>query len=257
MTKISPASLLRNKTILVTRPLGREIQLRNYIEKMGGTVIHYPTISIQPPTSPEVEQLLSLRNQLHKFSMAIFISQTAVQQSQLYFPEIPDDLTIVSIGSKTSHALKQQDIHVNIEAKRHNTESLLQADEFQSSEIHGQNILIYRGIGGRALLGDTLKHRGAKIRYVELYKRELPQVPPLTTQQITSLDALTANSEQGLNNLIMLIKDTDLLIDIPMILPSIRTAKQAEYLGFKSIILAKNATDEATVSALTEFFQLL
>lgn len=254
MTKPLPATLLHNKTILITRPLGREKQLRDYIEKIGGSVIHYPTISIQPPASPEVEQLLSLRNQLHKFSMAIFISQTAVQQSQLYFPEIPDDLTIVSIGSKTSHSLKQQNIHVNFEAKRHNTESLLQADEFQSTKIHGHNILIFRGIGGRTLLGDTLKQRGAKIRYVELYKRELPQVSPLTAQQIKSLDALTASSKQGLNNLMMLIKETDRLVDIPIVLPSIRTAKQAKNQGFNSIILAKNATDEATVSALTKFF---
>ena len=257
MTKTLPAALLHNKTILVTRPLGREKQLRDYIEMMGGSVLHYPTISIQPPASPEVEQLLSLGNQLHKFTMAIFISQTAVQQSQIYFPKIPDDLTIVSIGSKTSHALKQQNIHVNFEAERHNTESLLQADEFQSSEIRGQNILIFRGIGGRALLGDTLKQRGATIRYVELYKREIPQVSPLTTQQITSLDALTASSKQGLDNLMMLIKETDRLVDIPIVLPSIRTAKQAKRLGFVSIILAKNATDEATISALTEFFQPL
>ena len=247
--------MLSNKTILITRPVGREKHLRLLIEQAGGFVIHYPVINIQALSDPAIEQLKHLFDQLHSFTMAIFISKTAVEQSQIYFPVLPKHLTIVSIGSKTTETLEQQNIHVDIEASEHNTESLLQAPEFQIPQIQGQQILIFRGTGGRALLGDTLKHRGAKIRYVETYRREIPACRPLTEQQIERIDAITVSSNEGLDNLISLMQgSSDLLIDVPLVLPSQRTATLATQYGFKTIITAQNATDEAFLAALNNYF---
>ncbi len=254
MTQTSGAALLSNKTILITRPVGREKHLCHLIEQAGGFVIHYPVFNIQPPSHSEIEQLKHLTNQLLDYTMAIFISPTAVEQSQIYFPVLPGHLTIVSIGSKTTRALKLQNIHVDIEASKHNTESLLQAAEFKKPQIPGQQILIFRGTGGRALLGDTLKHRGARILYVETYKREIPALKPLTEQQIKRLDAITISSNEGLENLIKLMKGPGRLTDIPLALPSQRTAALARQHGFKTIISAKNATDEAILAALNNYF---
>lgn len=245
---------LLNKIILITRPLGRESHLRHLIESAGGNVIHYPAISIQPPPELEIEQLVSLREQLHSFTMAIFISPTAVEQSQVYFPVLPEHLTIVSIGGKTTTALKKQNIQVDIEAAEHNTESLLQTAKLQMPEIKGQRILIFRGTGGLDLLGDTLVRRGAHIRYVETYRREIPPQPPLDDQQINTLDAITISSNDGLDNLVTLMKDPSLLIDIPLIVPSKRAVTLARQHGFRTILQAKNATDEAMVSTLTDYF---
>lgn len=248
------ATSLSNKTILITRPRGREQHLRYLIEQAGGKVIHYPVFSIQPPPELEIEQLLLLRDKLHSFTMAIFISPTAVEQSQIYFPVLPEHFSIVSIGSKTTQALEQHQIPVNFEAPDHNTESLLQTAEFQMPKLQGQRILIFRGNGGRDLLGDTLVRRGAQIRYVETYRREIPPHPPLNDQQIVSLDAITISSNEGLDNLVTMMEDPSLLIDIPLVVPSPRAVTLARQHGFRIIIPAKNATDEAAVSALTEYF---
>ncbi|NOR42796.1 MAG: hypothetical protein GQ572_05615 [Gammaproteobacteria bacterium] len=248
---MNQATLLSGKTILITRPLGRENHLRQLIEHAAGTVIHYPVFKIQAPSDIEIEQLLHLRDQLHSFSMAIFVSATAVERSQTYFPALPEHLTIVSIGSKTSHALGLQNIHTDIEAPDHNTESLLQRPELQSPKIQGHRILIFRGDGGRALLGDTLVRRGAQVRYVETYHRQIPALPPLTEQQISSLDAVTISSNEGLDNLITLMEDPSLLIDVPLIVPGERTLSLARQHGFKTIVSASNATDEAIFQALT------
>ena len=83
MIKMSLAHLLSNKTILITRPDGREKHLKQLIEQAGGKVIHYPVINIQPPPELDIQQLLLLRKKLHSFTMAIFISPTAVEQSQI------------------------------------------------------------------------------------------------------------------------------------------------------------------------------
>lgn len=254
MDKNESATLLLNKTILITRPPGREIHLRQIIEQAGGKVIHYPVFIINPPTEAEIKQLTHLAGQLDHFNMAIFISPTAVQQSHIYFPVIPEHLSITSIGSKTTLALAQQNISVDIEAPGHNTESLLQTAEFQMRKIRGQSILIFRGNGGRALLGDTLIRRGAQVHYVETYRREIPPLPPLTEQQLESLDAITISSNEGLDNLITLMTDSRLLTDIPLVVPGQRTATLADQYGFKTIIVANNATDEAIISALNSYF---
>ena len=254
MTEINRLTWLSNKTILITRPAGREKHLCHLIEQAGGFVIHYPVFTIQPPSTPEIEHLKQLNDRLHDFTMAIFISPTAVEQSQIYFPVLPGHLTLVSIGSKTTEVLNQHNIHVDIEAPEHNTESLLQVANFQIPQIQGQRVLIFRGTGGRALLGDTLKHRGAKILYVETYRRERPAHRPLAEQQIKKLDAVTISSYEGLDNLISLTQDPGILIDIPLVLPSQRTATLARQRGFKTIITAKNATDKAVVAALSNYF---
>jgi len=254
MAKTMP---LTGKTVLITRPLGREENLRRLIEQAGGSVLHYPVFKIQAPSDLEIKSLIHIRDQLHSFSMAIFISATAVEQSQNYFPALPEHLVIVSIGSKTTHALHMQNIHADIEASEHNTESLLQSPDLQAPKIQGQRILIFRGEGGRALLGDTLVRRGAQVRYVETYHRKIPPLPPLTEQQIDTLDAVTISSNEGLDNLVTLMEDPSLLIDVPLIVPGKRAASLAKQHGFKTIVAADSATDEATFAALSTFLSAL
>ena len=251
---MNSATTLSDKTILITRPEGREKNLRSLIEKADGCVIHYPVFKIQPPLDIEIEQLIHLREQLHHFTMAIFISPTAVIQSQDYFPVLPEHFIIVSIGSKTTKALEEHDIPVDIEATGHTSESLLSMAAFQMPEIDGHRILIFRGKGGRALLGDTLIRRGAQVRYVETYRREIAEHPPLTDLQIDSLDAITISSNEGLDNLVTLMEDPTLLIDVPLVVPGKRAATLARQHGFKKIIIAENATDEAMIAALNQHF---
>ena len=251
---MNPDHALTDKTILITRPDGREGNLRRLIEEAGAKVIHYPVITIQPPPELDIQQLVLLREQLHSFTMAIFISPTAVEQSRIYFPALPEHFTIVSIGNKTTEALEHQNIHVDVEAPDKNTESLLAHPLFQMPKIDGRRILIFRGSGGRALLGDSLIRRGAQVRYVETYKRELPPHPPLDEREVSDLDAITISSNEGLDNLITLMEDPSLLIDIPLVVPSTRAYTLARQHGFRTIITAENATDEAAIAALSDYF---
>jgi uroporphyrinogen-III synthase len=251
---MNSGAALSNRTILVTRPEGRADKQIKLIEQHGGHAIHYPVLSIEPPEQIKIEQFMRIREQLHSYNMAIFISPTAVEQSFLYFPVLPEHLVIVSIGNKTTKALKKQGIRVDIEAPEQDSESLLQLAEFQMPRIAGQRILIFRGIGGRALLGDTLTQRNAHISYVETYRRGLPPLPPMQEKQIACIDAITISSNEGLDNLVTLMEDPSLLIDIPLIVPSHRAHILARQHGFKHIIQASNATDEAMLDALNHLF---
>ena len=251
MTQSKP---LLNKTILVTRPNGREANLCQLIETVGGRVIHYPAITIRELPEQKIKKLHTLYAQLEQFSMAIFISPTAVEQSHIYFPSFPENISIVSMGSKTTKALEKLNIPVAIESPKHNTETLLKTEAFANEKIKHHKILIFRGTGGRSLLGDSLLERGASMQYVETYSRELPTSKPLTPQQLSSLDVITISSNEGLTNLVTLIGDANLLLKTPLIVPSSRAKKLAGQYGFSHIIIAKDATDTSTMLALNDAF---
>ena len=254
LSSLLAKSPLVDRTILVTRPNGRERHLLSMIKRAGGTPIHYPAISIQPPRELEIKELIRLREQLQGFDMAIFISATAVEHSLMYFPVLPEHFTVVSIGSKTSEALRRQNIPVDIEAPGNDTESLLRMPQFQMPLMEGKRVLIFRGVGGRPLLGDTLVRRGAQVRYVETYRRTLPPQQALSSEQLADLDAITISSNDGLDNLVTLMEDPSILIDIPLFVPSTRVVRQARQHGFKIVQQADSATDEDMIAALIEYF---
>jgi uroporphyrinogen-III synthase len=169
-------------------------------------------------------------------------------------PLLPPDISIISIGRKTTESLKNSQQHVAYEAPEHNTESLLQTTEFLPSVIKDQSIVIFRGMGGRALLGDTLIQRGARVTYIETYRRGLPPLEPLSRQQIQGINAITVSSNEGLDNLMTLMHGAEPLLDIPLVVPSQRAATLAGSYGFKTVLTAANATDEAMLSALADYY---
>ncbi len=242
---------LNNRNILVTRPQERAENLCQLIKLAGGHAMAYSVIEILPPL--DNNPLINIENQLHQYNVAIFISPTAVAQTLKQISLFPEQLKIAAIGSKTAQLLQHYGIHVSIHPDGHNSESLLSHYALQPSAIAGKKILIFRGQGGRAFLGDHLTQRGAQIYYVESYRRGLPDIPPLSTDILAQLDVITLNSNESLNNLMQLNKYPAIL-STPIIIASDKTARNADSYGFKSIYQAKNATDEACLSSLKKLF---
>jgi uroporphyrinogen-III synthase len=240
---------LRGVTVLVTRPAVLAKQLAKKIEQCGGRSIIYPAISIETPDNPK--QRDQLLQQLEHYDIAIFISPTAVTKTFEQITSLPSTLQVAAIGSSTEQSLKHYKIPVTIKPDGHNSESLLHHSRLQAEQINGKAIVIFRGEGGRELLGDTLQSRGAAVSYAEMYKRVKPSnAISLTRDELNTINIITTTSNEGLQNLFDMTENKSLLTQKPLLVPGNRTKKLAEKLGFTEIILSESATDAACIDAL-------
>jgi len=135
--------------------------------------------------------------------------------------------------------------------------------------IDGEKILIFRGCGGRGHLAEELRKRGAWVDYCELYERVLP---PIASEQLQQLFVSTEtpgkqvvvslHSGESLQNLLAVLTQLPAaqqaeahtwLHNILLLVPSQRIVAAAQAAGFKRIICAENATDNAMTVALLDY----
>ena len=234
--------------ILVTRPKSRARGLCRRIENAGATALHFAAIQIGEPDDNRSRD--QIRSHLTEFSLAIFISPTAVEKTLDYLGELPESLKLAAIGSKTAQYLASRGLPVDIEPDGHDTEALLKHPDLQAERVAGTSIVIFRGQGGRPLLGETLQHRGAKVAYADMYRRKPPGDVTQLSAFLRQSDIVTISSNEGLQNLYDAIDNKPLLTERILIVPGHRAFRLAESLGFNNIIIAENATDEACLNAL-------
>jgi uroporphyrinogen-III synthase len=247
---LEPAGLAGLR-ILVTRPAQRAASFLSLIQQAGGEAVAYPVISITEPQDTQ-SRTLALKN-LPAYQMAIFISPTAVEKTFEEVASLPATLNLVAIGKSTARAVRSYGCVLAFEAASHNSETLLALPQMQAAQIRDQRIVIFRGEGGRELLADTLRQRGAVVDYADIYMRTLPEAEHLQTAQLKNLHAVCVTSNQGLENLIVLCDDPALLKTLPLFVPGQRCADLAKNLGFRFIHIASSATDTAMLTALSQW----
>lgn len=253
------ANLLTGLGIVVTRPEHQAARLCAHIEEVGGHVIRFPVLEILDPV--DNGPLVQLIDQLESFDLAIFISPNAVHKVLNLIKarrQWPAHVRIAAIGAKSGQAIEQFGLTVDIKPNRHfNSETLLETDLLQNME--GRRVIIFRGDGGREILGDTLRARGADIVYANAYRRNKPHTdngPLLYHWSRGEVDAVMITSAEGLHNLYNMVGKLGQmwLRKTPLILGSARIAETARELGllFTSDI-AKNPSDEAMFDALLKW----
>ena len=165
---------------------------------------------------------------------------------------------IAAIGNSTKIALQKKGFSVDISPEQtFNSEALLQLDDFDSSQIHNQSILIIKGEGGRQLLQDTLAEKGARVVLAEVYKRKIPDVdiqPLLENWSKNQIQWVTVTSNETLKNLYHMLNEQgqDWLRNTRLIVPSERCLQLAQQLGVKQILLAQAATDQAMLDIIIQ-----
>jgi len=168
---------LKGFTIAVTRPVDQAKKLNTYITDLGGQVIDFPLISIVPLNDyAEFDAHIA---QLDQYDWLIFISTNAVQNAmprmlETWSNHLPSHLKFAAIGPVTAQTLNEFGVKdVLIPEGRFDSEALLSLAPMR--DMRGKKVMIVRGVGGREILANKLKSRGASITFAQCYQRINPQ----------------------------------------------------------------------------------
>lgn len=256
---------LKNKRILVTRPEHQADQLCALISSAGGQPLLFPTIEIR--SLLDSKKLDRCFSSIIEYDFVIFVSRNAVTAVFEHYLKgldfsslnLSGQSQLLAIGSGTASALSEigmiDVLHAGVQA---DSESLLLLPELNSELVSNKKVLIVRGIGGRELLADNLKERGALVDYAEVYQRVLPEYGLQQCQEVwqnDQPDAVIVSSNEGLENLLKLTAEVDQekLFNTPLVVMSVRNAELAKEMGFVSEMeVAKAKSDEGLLSALLE-----
>ena len=241
--------------VLITRPAGQSAGIAARIESAGGVSILFPTIEIAEPDDPA--RLTDIIARLGEFDIAIFVSANAAQRAasriRERWREVPTHLRLLAVGTASARMLRELDFgRALAPTDGASSEALLELPLL--TDVAGKRIVIFRGQGGRELLADTLRRRGAQVEYAECYRRAIPQADPsalIAQWQRGEIRVVLITSAEALNNLRTLLgPDGDrLLRQTPCVVASERIAETARALGIMAIV-ASAVDDDAFLSAL-------
>ncbi len=255
MPKIKP---LAGVNVIVTRPAHQTKNLADGIYAMGGHPILFPVLEIADVE--DTQPLLKIIARLSEFDLAIFVSPNAVDKAMHLIQAnrtLPLNMKVAVVGKGSAAALKQFGVtDIIVPTERNDSEALL--DQSELRQVKNKRVVIFRGNGGRKLLGDILIERGAILEYAECYHRGKPNVdvaPLLTTWSHDNLNAITITSSEGLHNLFDMIGQLgqQLLKTTPLFTAHERIAQKARDLGLVEIILTP-AGDEGLLQGLIDYF---
>lgn len=241
---------LRGLTIVVTRPRDQAAQQARRIEQAGGIPLLFPLLDIT--AVQDTKTLFEQIARLGQFDLAIFISPNAVHYGITAIRAagaIPNSLKIATVGQGSAKALRESGIaNVIAPTERFDSEGLLAVPELQN--VAGWRVMIFRGDGGRELLGDTLKARGATVEYAACYQRSKP--PQDAGALLSAMpDAITVTSSEALGYLWQMLNGTarTALRNIPLFVPHARIAELAREQGWLQVQSTASG-DDGLLSAL-------
>lgn len=251
------------KNILVTRPEGQQHDMMTTLHTAGWHCLHQPLLTIQPIEEghPGYHPLRHTMMNLDHYDVVITVSSNASSLAadwiDRFWPQLPIDIKWFAVGHSSATPLQSLDVPVVVPTGHH-SEGLLALPELQSMD--DKKVLIFRGTGGRELIANTLKQRGAQVEYAEFYERQPAKIDGnalaalLTQQQIHY--ALVTSGE-------MAVQLTELLAiaqskPMHLIVPSARIKNQLKQLHrhdhFADVHVCEHLKGDAMTSALETIY---
>lgn len=175
--------------VLNTRPARQAAALTLRLQAAGAQVSELALIQIVPlDLLPDKKRLLL---DLDRYDGLIFVSANAARYgldaAADYWPQWPHRLPAFAVGERTAALLRAAGLTVMVPAQA-DSEGLLALPALQ--DVRGRKFLLWRGEGGRELLAETLRARGATLDVLELYRREFPSAASRQWQALQAAGAM-------------------------------------------------------------------
>lgn len=275
LSSAAAAHPLKGVNVLLTRPALQAVSLSKRIEALGGTVLSLPLLEIDPiEDKTSIERVKTKIMGLDQYDLALFISTNAASLGldwiSQYWPQLPVGLQAYAVGPSTAEVLQDLPWPVHYSSTGVTSEHLLELPGLQ--DMRGKRVALFRGQGGRELLADTLRERGARVDYIELYQRREPSYDreeALVRMRSKQINVAVITSVQILESFLRLLglsvagadaaqeaRDKadpallSLLQSLCIVVPSRRVQEQALGAGFSRVIQASGADDESILEGL-------
>lgn len=250
---------LCGRSFLVTRPEGQAEGLLAVIRALGGHAAHIPFLAIEPvPAQGALEAIARASND---YAATIFISANAVRMAWLSLSagqdSWPENRVAACIGPGTARALVELGVHqIIVPAAQYDTEGLLAEAFFAQPHCEGKAFALIRGEGGRDVLAQSLRARGARVDEVAVYRRTLhpDALERLQDWMASGGGTLLISSSESLRCLISAAPRAvqQELITQPLLVPHSRIAEVARELGFNRVTVTAGG-DVGMLDALRSY----
>lgn len=237
---------LKGRKIVVTRPEPQASRLCRQIHSLGGISYNCPMLEIAPLPLGQLPDW-------NRYDWLIFISANAVKFALRAGLGPAVTAQLAAIGQATAAALQKPGLKVACQAPSpYTSESLLAEPRMQT--IRGQRVLIAKGQGGRQVLEEALIARGAEVEATDLYRRLPPQPESVERFQAAlqaGVDGVIVTSGEILRHLVAAAgRPGGGMLSVPLVVVSQRLAELARQAGFRQVITAASASNEALLEAL-------
>lgn len=176
--------------------------------------------------------------------IVIFLSEHAVSHAAAF--DFAAAAEIFAVGARTRQALAD----IGLAARTPDLESsegLLELPELAA--VAGKRVILVAGEGGRSLLAETLRARGARVDEYRCYRRRAVTNLPVP---VAGIRVIVAASGDGLRALAAIWQAAQGDFDVPLLVPSSRVAEIARELRFTRVIVCGGADTRAILSGLKQ-----
>jgi uroporphyrinogen III methyltransferase / synthase len=261
-----PPSTLKNRTILVACSEKLIVDLRNGLESMGGTVLHFPVLQTKEieDKQPLDKSILYLKD----YDWIIFTSTYGVQffvkrlRELGAFRSFSDFPKVCAIGPATAAAVAESGFSAALIAKKYAAEGVLAALENYHGglcNLSSLRILIPRAREAREFLPEALSDAGSQVDVAPCYQMMRPAINPEILDKLHKKgpDLIVFTSASTIRNMAEILgpevfQELFLKTKVAVIGPI--TAKTAESQGKCADIIPDESTVSALLVAINEHF---
>jgi uroporphyrinogen III methyltransferase/synthase len=192
---------LAGRKVAVTRARAQASELARSLQQLGAEVVQAPAIRIQsiagPPLDPSGYDLLCVTSA--NAATELFARLAAGGRDARALAGV----RVASIGPGTSSALEAHGIKADVTAERSVGEGLVEA----LAGVAISRALIARARGGREVLPEALRQRGAQVDVLDLYETV---GEPLSAEELAAVreaDYVTFTSSSTVRNLLQALRE--------------------------------------------------
>ncbi len=246
---MQPGPGLAGRSVAITRPAGTAQALVRQLRAEGAMPLLLPGLSLRglPPTPA----LLAAWRAALRAELLLFTSPAAVRHAARLAP-LRTRATVLAVGQGTAAALRRQGVLALLVPARQDSEGLLELPALQ--ELRGRQVALIGAEGGRGLLQQVLRERGARLREVHVYRRAPPRLNQRHLRSVLALSSdacVLLSSTEALQNLQALLSPPawQALCAATAVVSSARLAAAAREAGFERIVIAASAGANELLSA--------